>query len=274
MFLAVAAGLCLNMANAADRRWWRPVLIGSLAGFGYTLDLGIGPALLVVLLPTCVAVYRRFLPVVVVVLAASPWIAAHHALNYAIGGTIEPANSVPQYLLWPGSPFSPENMTGGLKHSLPGFLLYAADMLVGKKGFLFHNPQLLLMPGAVILLVWKRPAARTTVGFAVGWSVLSWLLYAATSTNLSGEACSIRWFVPLLGPGFWILGLMLREFPQYRPDFVWLTTVGVPMAGMMWYDGPWARHMVPGYWGFVAVMLVGWGVVRWRAVTKRSSSAA
>jgi hypothetical protein len=46
------------------------------------------------------------------------------------------------------------------------------------------------------------------------------------------------------------------------------------MAALMWYDGPWARHMVPGYWGFVAVMLVGCAVVRWREVTTRSSSAA
>ena len=34
------------------------------------------------------------------------------------------------------------------------------------------------------------------------------------------------------------------------------------------------RLPVTGYWGFVALMLTGWGVVRWRAVRKRSSSAA
>ena len=274
LFLAAAAGLCLNLAKATEssrRRW---IVIGTLAGFGYTLDLGIGPTLLLVLVPACVAFYRRAMPAALVILAAAPWVVAHHALNYAVGGTLAPANSVAEYLSWPGSPFSEENMTGGLKHSPLDFVLYAADMLVGKKGFLFHNPPLLLAPGAAILLAWKRPETRTAVAFAVGWPALGWLLYAATSTNLSGEACSIRWFVPLLAPGFWLLGLLLREFPTYRVDFSWLTVVGVPMAVLMWLDGPWARHMVPGYWGFVAVMLIGWGLVRWRAVTKRSSSAA
>lgn len=274
LFLAASAGLCLNLANAVNHPRWRAVAIGMCAGFGYTLDLGIGPPLLLVLLPASAMAFRRLTPVAIVLLATAPWVVAHHTLNYAVGGTLMPANAVPEYLRWPGSPFSEATMTGGLKHSPVGFLLYAADMLIGKKGFLFHNPPLLLAPGAAILLGWKRPATRPAVGFCVAWSVLAWLLYAATSTNLSGEACSIRWFVPLLAPAFWLIGLLLREFPNYQADFTWLSAIGMPMAVLMWLDGPWARHMVPGYWGFVAVMLIAWGVVRWRAVTRRSSSVA
>jgi hypothetical protein len=268
MFLGAAAALCLSLAKAGESRGWRPAMVGSLAGFGYTLDLGIGPGLLVALAASewlwSRAPQGAALRIALVILAAAPWVVAHHWLNYAVGGTLAPANSVAEYLQWPGSPFTAETMTGGLKHSPIGFVIYAIHLLVGNKGFLFHNPPLLLGSGAAVLLAWTRPETRFVIGFALGWTILGWLLYAATSTNFSGQACSIRWFVPFLAPGFWVLGLLLREFPTYRADLAWLTAVGIPLGVLMWLDGPWARHMVPGYWRFVAVMLIGWGIVRWR----------
>ncbi len=48
------------------------------------------------------------------VLGALPWLVLHHALNYAIGGTFQPANANPEYFCWPGSPFSARNLTGKL----------------------------------------------------------------------------------------------------------------------------------------------------------------
>jgi hypothetical protein len=257
VLLAVAAALCLALARRN-----RPVLVGTLAGFGYTLDLGLGPALLVALLPYCVVVYRwRSL---LVLLAATPWLVAHHALNYAVGGTLMPANAVAEHLRWPGSPFDAHTMTGGWKHTPGAFALYAGDLLFGKKGFFFHNLPLLLAPAAVALAWRDRRAERPAVAFAVGWALLGGFAYAATSTNLSGQCCSVRWFVPLLAPGFWVVGLLLRDHPRYRRDFAWLAGCGAALGALMWWAGPWAAKMPVGYWVIVAVALAGWGVIRYR----------
>ena len=256
--LAVAAALCLALAGG--RRF---ALAGFLAGFGYTLDLGIGPGLLACTLAYCwhVGGLRMFL---LALLCAAPWVGLHHALNYAIGGTVGPANAVPQYLMWPGSPFTEANMTGGLKHDAAGFLLYGADMLFGKKGFLLHNLPLWLVPGSAVLLAWHRPRLRPVVAFALSWPLLGWAAYAATSSNLSGMCCSVRWFVPFLAPGFWLIALALREFPRYRPDFAWLCGVGAVLSVLAWWRGTWAQQMPPGLWGWVALAAVGRGVIRWR----------
>lgn len=263
VLLGVAAGLCLVLARAGVFGAKRALIAGMLAGFGYTLDLGLGPGLLLATGMYMFAV-GGWRAVAFLALGSVPWVAAHHALNYAIGGTFAPANTVPEYLTWPGSPFNAANMTGGLKHGALGFVQYAADLMIGRKGFLLHNPPLWLVPGGCVLLWLYRPAARPAVAFAVGWVQLGWLPYAATSTNWSGVCCSVRWFVPFLAPGFWVVGHTLREFPRYRPDFIWLTMTGAALAALMWWSGPWAEEPGIGLWSVVVVAGVGWGVIRHR----------
>jgi len=286
--LGPAAALCLALASASERpRWTRYLLIGCLAGLCYTFDLGIGPALVVTLAAYCGIVYR-WSGVLLVGLGALPWLAAHHAFNYAVGGTLAPANSVPEYLTWPGSAFDAESMTGGFKHKPLRLIGYSADMLFGRKGFLQHNLPLMLAPGGAVLVWLANRANRPAVAFAAGWATLSWLVYATQSSNMAGICVSIRWFVPLLAPGFWIIGLLLRDAPRYRLDFLWLTAFGVVVATLNWTLGPWTQRMTPAFWFWIAPALIGWTVIRWRdyraprrsgdaaviPITKRSSSAA
>ncbi|HET6572949.1 MAG TPA: hypothetical protein VFG68_05050 [Fimbriiglobus sp.] len=273
LFLGAAAMMCLGLANRCRKRGW-PVVVGTAAGFAYTCDLGVGPVQLVCLAPYCVWAYRGWKPVAIVGLAALPWVVAHHALNYAIAGTLLPANMVPEYLNWPGSPFVGDVMTGSLRHG-PGWLaLYAADLVIGKKGILLNNIPLWLAPGGAVLLGLRRRELRPALAFCIGWSALTVLLYAATSSNYGGQCCSVRWFVPLIAPGFWVVALTLREYPRYRPDFAWLTGCGVVLGALMWWGGPWAPKMVPGLWGWVAAAGVGWGVVRWRSRGAASAPAS
>jgi hypothetical protein len=93
------------------------------------------------------------------------------------------------------------------------------------------------------------------------------MAYAAASSNYSGLCCSIRWFVPLLAPGYYVLGLFLREFPRYLRDFLVLSGCGAVCAGLMWWEGPWMKHAVPFFWAIQAAALLGclvcWG---WRQV--------
>src|SRR5262249_50560966 len=141
VLLAVAAALMLHLFRFAERPTRsRLALIGTLAGFGYTLDQGVGPVLLLCLAP--LLIYRCRVRVVPLALAAAgsvPWLICHHALNYAVGGTLKPANAVPEYLAWPGSPFNPENITGLFQHDPLGLSYYLLTMLFGRKGFFDYN---------------------------------------------------------------------------------------------------------------------------------------
>jgi hypothetical protein len=233
-------------------------------------------------------------------LAAAPWVVLHHGLNWMIGGTLGPANANPAYFNWPGCPFNGRNMTGVWGHAgLSAFLLYALDLLIGKQGFFGHNLALLLAAAAGPRLCrwggvgrprpneqgrpneegrpngWRPNGDRPEAVLAVGWCVATWLLYAVTSTNHSGVCCSVRWFLPLLAPGYYLLALWLRDCrPGHRRDFLILSAWGLVLAGVMWWVGPWTPHRVPGYWAVQTAALTSWlasAYIRWR---ERPATAA
>jgi hypothetical protein len=231
--------------------------LGFLGGLAYTMDLGTGPVLLGCTAMLVVIHCRRFAPLAAFALAALPWLALHHALNYAIGGTWRPANAVPEYLAWPGSPFSARNMTGGWAHANPGsFLLYGASMLFGKRGFIGHNTALFLVLPAVWMLLrpWRQ---RPAVVWAVACCGGTWLLYAAASNNSSGQCLSIRWFVPLLAPAYLILGVWLSQYPRYWIYFIVLSAWGF-LQMLRMGQGPWSANMVPAFWPLQMAALLTW----------------
>ncbi len=261
LLLGVAAVLTLQLAHlTATSPWWRLALIGSLAGLGYTIDLGAGPPLL--LASGVVAAWQdgRWLKTAALcTLGALPWLGLHHAVNFATGGTIGPANAVPAYFDWPGCPFHGTAMTGSWHHhSVFDFAVYALAMLFGKRGFFGHNlPLFLLLPGAVFLLR-RRPRETPLLAFAALWAGGTWLLYAANSRNYSGMNLTIRWFVPLLGPAFAALAVLLRERPASRGPFLLLSAGGLILAAGAWGPGPWSDRMVPLFWPVQAAALLGW----------------
>lgn len=269
LFLAAAAGVFVQVLHLArlpagtPTPWGRLALLGTLAGLGYTLDLGCGPVLLACGLPWLAYRLRRPLPVAVVLLAALPWGLLHHGLNYAVGGTFKPINTTPEYFQWPGSPFDASNLTGVRGHTPWSWLKYSAAMLFGKRGFLVHNlPLLLLVPGTAWL--WRRcRAERPEIALAVGWAVGTWLLYATFSHNQAGGCCSIRWFLPLLAPAYYLLALLLREGPAWRGPFVVLSLAGAALAASMWRVGPWHLRMVPLLWPINGLALAGLLALAW-----------
>lgn len=238
-------------------------LAGTLTGLGYGIDLGVGPVL--VLCTSLLVAYRtrRLLPIACFALAALPWMVAQHALNYSVGGTWGPANAHAEYLAWPGSPFDIRNMTGGWAHrSIGHFLLYAAALLFGKHGFLNHNLPLLLAVVGGAALWRRRPAELPELAYAAALSGGVWLLYAAASNNYSGSCCSVRWFVPLLSPAFYMLAILLRDLPGTSRDLPGMTVLGAVLGAVMWWRGPWAGGVIPVMWPLTAAALA-WLV--WRA---------
>ena len=279
LLLGVMSVICLLLAKLDQEpdlsgHLWRLATVGFLAGFGYTIDLGAGPPLLFAVGLFVIVRLRSIGAGIVVAVGSLPWLILHHGINYAIAGTIGPANALPEYLNWPGSPFTVETMTGGLKHSPGWFVLYALDLLFGQKGIISNDTPLWLATAGILRIAMWQPERRIALGFCAGWCGCVWLLYAATSNNYSGQCASVRWFVPFLAPGYWMLGVLLAAEPRFRRDLIWLALIGVPIAGLMWLDGPWMPRMVPGLWAWLTIAGAGWLyiTVSHRSANSRSSS--
>lgn len=268
--LAVAAALVGSLAvlvHTEERASWRRILgLGLLAGLGYAIEQGIGQLLwgwtLLAVIYRC-GLRRAVVPFLA---GALPWMVLHHAINYAIGGTFKPANAVPAYFDYPGTPFDAGNLTGLWNHASVGhFLAYAGALLVSDRGFLLHNiPLWLLLPGVVVLV--RSGKANWLMAFGAAWAVSTWLLYAALSNNYSGSCLSIRWFLPLLAPAYYVLALVLRHVPALRGDFLLLSIWGAVEAALMWWEGMWWGVLwwgnVPMLWPTLGIALVSWGSYR------------
>ena len=251
----------------------RLLLIGALAGFAYALEQSTGGLLLAAAAVAAAVRLRRASAVAWIGLAALPWALLHHAVVYSYAGTLGPPNANPAYFDYPGSLFNAGNLTGRWNHAGPGaFAAYAFLMLFGDHGFLLSNPTLLLaMPAAAWALRRPNGGRVETICFGL-WGVGVWLVYAALSTNFGGQCCSIRWFVPLLAPGYFWLALLLRDYPQFRIDFVVLNVWGSVLAVYFWCWGPFAAYehqpQFPYiFWSAAAAGLLTWAACRARAAT-------
>jgi hypothetical protein len=278
LFLGVSSLLMLELfrwssqpgvgASGLFRLGW----IGWMVGAGYAIDLGVGPPLIV-----AVGVFLLFQKCSPISLAAfacgmAPWLILHHAVNYMVGGTLAPANANAAYFQWPGCSFNGQNMTGGWHHAAIGeFILYSLSLLFGKRGFFGHNLPLFMMLPALGLIFRNRSRESSPAIFAVLWSTLTWLMYAVNSTNSSGLCCSIRWFLPLLAPGYFLIAVALRDRPAWRPAFFVLSGWGLLLAAQMYGPGPWMQHMVPFFWQIQAAAFAS--LLIWAACRNRSASA-
>src|SRR5262245_16084483 len=283
MLLAVTSLLLLLMSRTAtrleagDHRLWPNWLaIGTLCGLAYTIDLGVGPIIILGVggwtlyrLRLETRWWRRFAAVAILALAALPWIALHHAINYAVFGALGPANSNPEMFKWPGSPFHSGNMTGAWNHgSIGAFLLYAIDILVGQRGFLSNNLMLYLGLVGVPPLLLLRFKEKPEYLCGMAWCAGAYLMYATLSNNYAGGCLSIRWFVPLLAPAFLALALLLRQRPELTGEFAILSCWNVVWIAPAWWYGPWWRPPLLLYWIVLACGLTHWGIYRLRRMRR------
>ncbi|MBN9120357.1 MAG: hypothetical protein J0I06_14565 [Planctomycetes bacterium] len=276
--LGAVAVVCVLLCRIADRAaegrmaWGALVGAGFVTGFAYNLDFGVGPPLVLAVLGAVALRTRRLLPVLVFALGVLPCVVAGHAINYAIGGDwLKPLNMHPEYLAWPGSPFT-STMTGVIRPRPFAQFLYTLDLLVGKKGFLTHNLPLLLAVVAGVRVLKRGSRGRVELLALGAWCVVGWLMYGVLSKNHGGACVSVRWFVPFLVPGFWLLAKLLAERPELRRDFVALAAWGVPLAASAWAVGPWWMRLVPGYWFVLGGALLTWALVRYFALRAKGEA--
>jgi hypothetical protein len=278
--LAVSAALFLQLALLAQESAAghvsgpRLVGLGTLAGLAYSLDLGPGPLLLACLVLVVAWRCRQSAAVALFLLGAVPWLAATHGLIWAIGGVFRPLNSVPDYQVWPGCEIDRSNMTGLWHHDPAGFAIYAVALLVGKNGFLGHNPALFLALPALARRGRRRGLYGPECLIAAVWCGGTWLLYAALSNNFGGTCCSVRWFVPLLAPAFFALALELRREPAMLGELVILTVGGAVLGAVMAWRGPWLWVPAALYWPVQAATLLAWLTWRLRSRPRQVASVA
>jgi hypothetical protein len=270
--VAAVAALALALSTAAGapagRSWWLWAAAGCAAGFGYVQDGGSGPPLVAFAGLAVAARARRVGPVLLFALGALPWVVAHHAINYAVGGVWVPLGMVPEYLAWEGSPFDESNMTGVARHTPASFAKYAFALLLSQRGYLVCNPPLALAAACGWLALKGRTPDRAALAALSAWCVSVVGVYALLSDNFGGGSLSVRWFVPFVVPGFWLLAELIAARPSFRVEFAMLGLVGLVIGGIMWPSGPWAiapnqptRELA---WGaFAACAIVR--VRRWRA---------
>ena len=244
--------------------------LGTLIGIGYSIDLGIGPVLVACVLGYLGAVLRPVHRASTVIVAAVPWIALHHGLTYMIGGTLRPLGAIAEYMTnWPGSPFTVDNLTGlGWAHgSAAGFSIYAMGLLVGFKGFLVHNPMLFVVIPA-LLFGWCAPRhGRGLVWCSLALIGGTWLMYAINSNNYAGETISIRWFLPLLVPAYYLLILAAKQRPDLRTDLVIVGAWSIVLGMLLWRRGPWVSSIGPRLWVVNTCALASWMIYR---ITRRA----
>lgn len=174
-----------------------------------------------------------------------------------------------EFLDYPQTAFGPHKATGTWKHgTFDEFAGYAYELLFSECGFLPFHPVLLLAILAGPWLWWNAhrlpdgDPLRFALAVAIGWPVISFLLYAATSNNLSGSCCSIRWFIPLLAPGYWLVGMLLRAAPRFWVDFLWLNTVGGVVVWNTFDGGPWQYQRAWDLFPLHALGGAGWLAIR------------
>lgn len=226
-------------------------MIGTLLGICYAAESSAGPTLFLCTVVGLFFITYKPMVVAIVFAAASPWLIAHHAINYSIGGTFAPANSNPEFFEWEGSPFALGNITGRWRHhTLIDFVRYSGDLLFGKQGFLLHNlPTIIAVLGFWPLYKsqWRR-SDRIILLIGFCWCISTFLLAAASSTNRSGQCLSVRWFLPCLALAVFVLA----QYRHYQPELLTLSIWGGVIGIFSAYYGAWIMHMIPGYWFIVA----------------------
>jgi hypothetical protein len=266
VLLAVTSAVVLNMLRylAGSGSAGSIAAIGALSGFAYAIEQGSGMVLL-----GAAAVWTAYRTcnlrlIGCFVMAALPWVAAHHALIFALGHSVRPLNSVRAFDAFPGSAFSSGDMTGVLiERPLLKTVGYALGLLFGPRGFIGHNLALFLSLPAISVLIARGDEHLAELLFAGFYAGGTWVLYSLFSSNYSGVCCSIRWLVPLLAPAYYVLARFLKTQPEYWPDFLILSGWGLLFGAAMWWMGPWSPRSQLLCVPFQLLALASWAAYRW-----------
>ena len=173
-------------------------------------------------------------------------LALYGLVNYQISGGWLPLQVVPAYFEYPGSVWT-EGATGQQANGVGKTIVYGVQSLLGTKGWLWHNPMLVILIPLLIRDIRSRHGLRGEGMMIATVSALIMLYYSIYSDNFSGWSYSIRWFVPLL-PLFYIF--LYRTTPwlekrRWLLPGIALLGAGIALIGLI---NPWSNpelHAIP-----------------------------
>jgi hypothetical protein len=279
LLLPLFAAITWLMGASASR--WRALGLGSCLGAIYSLDAALGPATAICLFGWCVG-KRDWRALLWLMVAAIPWVVAHHAIVYHLTGAFGSPAMNPKFWDYEGSHFDIETLTGsGFKHDTLGAIAYAWDLHFAGQGFLIHNPMMLVAVLVGLITACLLKAERTWLIWLIGWFVICQVPYVLLSNNFSGGCLSIRWYLPLLAIATPLLATSMSHFPTLRWALVAATPASLLLASEELSLGPWnctelplLRTLAYTTWLIISVLWLGQEAVRWgRAWSENGKSA-
>ena len=252
---------------------------GLMLGLAATLDLGAvlagGPLAAWIFLFRLAGSKAR----AAFILAGLGPLALHAALTIPLTGDLRHPSMHPELMLFAGARLSAGELTGVLGPAWSGaggWGGYLFDLTLGRKGFVTHNPLILLsLIGLILAACGRLPHPRSLAGLsqgtrvrllagaaALGTAVLI-LYYSLYSNNFGGDNYSVRWFVlliPLLLPyGLALLDGLRGAWRKAGLVIAWVSA-GLVLAA---WPEPWLKvhtesldliagfKLWPGFWGKV-----------------------
>ncbi len=123
----------------------------------------------------------------------------HYCINKSITGDIWPASMHPEFFNYPNSPFLNQDLLTGTKStigSISQWLKYVWHLSFGKRGFLLHDPVILV--GLLIAFFYSIKQKGEKQLFAI-FTLISFfslfVYYSLFGKNAGGVSYSVRWFV-------------------------------------------------------------------------------
>jgi len=161
----------------------------------------------------------------------------HCVLNIQITGGILPAQFVPEYFVYPGSPWSTQNLSGFLSHpDLTSLLTYAFHSTFGYSGFFSYSPVLLIFFFALPQIRHKLKKEGVIITLA---TIILLGFYILKTDNYGGWSYSIRWWIPLIPFLLFFGSLYLQKQKSYKIFYLLLAiSVVISAIGVI---NPWTN---------------------------------
>ena len=212
-------------------------LAGFLVSLGATIDIITGGVFFVLFL--IYILWNRFerKSIMIFLIGALPPFLLHCILNIQITGGILPAQFVPEYFVYPGSPWSAQNLSGFLSHpDLTSLLTYAFHSTFGYSGFFSYSPVLLIFFFALPQIRHRLQKEGVIIILA---TIIVLGFYILKTDNYGGWSYGIRWWVPLIPFLLFFGSLYLQKQKSYRIFYLLLAiSVVISAIGVI---NPWTN---------------------------------
>jgi len=212
-------------------------LAGFLVSLGATIDIITGGVFFVLFL--IYILWNRFerKSIMIFLIGALPPFLLHCILNIQITGGILPAQFVPEYFVYPGSPWSAQNLSGFLSHpDLTSLLTYAFHSTFGCSGFFSYSPVLLIFFFALPQIRHRLQKEGVIIILA---TIIVLGFYILKTDNYGGWSYGIRWWVPLIPFLLFFGSLYLQKQKSYRIFYLLLAiSVVISAIGVI---NPWTN---------------------------------